>query len=206
MPCFSFTGNREPQPMKKSTRWKMNILKKENSSTLEKIILRRQQKAALKYGYLSLTARIVLIALAFWLILTQVFLITQAKGNSMFPSVKDGDLLICFRLEQGYVKDDIVIYELDGEQRTGRVVAVGSDVITFTESGAMMVNGTVQTQDVVYATYPKEGIEYPFTVPDGCVFIMGDFRTQSVDSRDFGAVPTDSIEGKVITVLRRRML
>ncbi len=124
----------------------------------------------------------------------------------MFPSVKDGDLLICFRLEQGYVKDDIVIYELDGEQRTGRVVAVGSDVITFTESGAMMVNGTVQTQDVVYATYPKEGIEYPFTVPDGCVFIMGDFRTQSVDSRDFGAVPTDSIEGKVITVLRRRML
>lgn len=114
--------------------------------------------------------------------------------------------MISFRLEQGYVKGDVVIYEIDGEQRVGRVAAVESDVITFSESGTIMVNGTAQTQDIVYPTYEKDGLEYPFTVPKGCVFILGDYRTQSEDSRDFGAVPVKSIKSKVITVLRRRAL
>ncbi len=114
--------------------------------------------------------------------------------------------MISFRLEQGYVKGDVVVYEIDGEQRVGRVAAVASDVITFSDNGSMMVNGTTQTQEIVYPTYAKDGIEYPFTVPEGCVFILGDYRTQSEDSRDFGAIPVESIKSKVITVLRRRTL
>jgi len=43
-------------------------------------------------------------------------------------------------------------------------------------------------------------------VPEGCVYILGDYRTQSEDSRDFGAVPLEAVEAKVITLLRRRSL
>lgn len=184
----------------------MNILRNDGTSALEKIILKRQVNAATKYGYMGLVLRVAVIALVLYLILSQMFLITQAKGNEMFPSVKDGDLMIGFRLEKSYVKDDVVVYEINGEMRTGRIVAVGSDVITFSDNGSMMVNGTTQGQDIMYPTYAKEGIEYPFCVPDGCVFVMGDYRTQAEDSRDFGAVPIEDVKCKIITVLRRRSL
>lgn len=184
----------------------MTILKKENSSDLDRLILKRQQMAATKYGYISLLLRVIAIVLIGYLILTQMFLITQAKGNSMFPAIKDGDLMIGFRLERGYVKDDVVIYEIDGKQRVGRIAATGSDYISFTENGAILVNGTTQMQEILYPTYAKDGVEFPYTVPDGCVFILGDYRTQSEDSRDFGAVPIENIRAKVITVLRRRTL
>lgn len=124
----------------------------------------------------------------------------------MFPAVKDGDLMIGYRLEREYSKGDVVIYEVDGERRVGRVAALESDVITFSESGTIMVNGTAQTQEVVYPTYEKDGLEYPYTVPEGCMFILGDYRTQSEDSRDFGAIPVKNVKSKVITVLRRRMI
>ena len=48
---------------------------------------------------LSLLGRVVVLAAAAWVLFTQVFLLTQASGNSMFPAVKDGDLLIAYRLQ-----------------------------------------------------------------------------------------------------------
>ena len=48
--------------------------------------------------------------------------------------------------------------------------------------------------------------EYPYTVPTGSFFILGDYRTQSKDSRDFGAVDLADVKAKVITLLRRRSL
>ena len=58
----------------------------------------------------------------------------------------------------------------------------------------------------MYPTSPEEGLGYLYTVPDGCVFILGYYRTQSQDSRDFGAIALDDVEAKVITVIRRRSL
>lgn len=47
---------------------------------------------------------------------------------------------------------------------------------------------------------------YPYTVPEGCLFILNDYRTHGRDSRHFGAVPQQDAAGKVITLLRRRGL
>lgn len=74
---------------------------------------RRQEE--IRKGYVSLLIRIVLLAAAGWLLLTQVFLITQVSGNGMFPALKDGDLVFAFRLQQEYAKKDVVVYEVDGQ-------------------------------------------------------------------------------------------
>lgn len=47
-------------------------------------------------------------------------------------------------------------------------------------------------------------ITYPYTVPEGHVFILGDYRTQTEDSRDHGPIPMEDVEAKVITILRRQ--
>lgn len=176
------------------------------TETIADVITKRRNRAIDRNGYVSLVFRILLLVLIGWVMLTKIFLITQAVGNDMFPSVKDGDLIIGYRLQQEYVKDDVVVYTVNGERHVGRVAARATDVVTLDDSGTLLVNGTAQGGEIIYPTYAKEGLEYPYTVPEGQVFILGDYRTQTADSRDFGSIQTGNIEGKVITILRRRGL
>ena len=134
--------------------------------TPAEVIARRRDAIALRRGYWSLLWRIIVIAAVCWLMFTQVFLLTQAQGNGMFPAVKDGDLVIAFRLQGAYAKDDVVVYTVDGQRRVGRVVARETDVITLDDSGTLLVNGTVQSGEILYPSYAKEGITYPGRLPD----------------------------------------
>lgn len=174
--------------------------------TISSIITARHNRVLDRQGYVSLVLRVLFLTLAGWGMFTQVFLITQVNGNTMFPAVKDGDLLIAFRLQQEYAKNDVVVYTADGETYIGRIVARATDVVTLDDSGKLLVNGTNQTGEILYPTYAKEGLNYPYAVPEGQVFILGDYRTQTEDSRDFGAISMENVKGKVITILRRRGL
>ncbi len=69
-------------------------MNKENTSTIEAVIKRRKNKSIIKDAYLSLLIRIVLLAILGLILFSQVFIISRAKGNSMFPALKDGDLII----------------------------------------------------------------------------------------------------------------
>lgn len=180
--------------------------KQKKVKTAAEIIRARRIALNTKQEYLSLFSRIVVLALAAYLIFTQVFLITQNRGLDMFPAVKDGDLIIAFRMQKEYAKNDVVVYTVDGKQKVGRIVARETDVVTMDESGKLLVNGTVQSGEIIYPTYAKEGLEYPYKVPEGHVFLLGDYRTNSEDSRDHGPISMRNVEGKVITILRRRGL
>lgn len=177
--------------------------KKETNSG---IITARRNKALDRQGYISLLFRVLFLALAGWVMLTQVFLISQVGGNAMFPAVKDGDLVIAFRFQQEYAKNDVIVYTADGETHIGRIVARATDVVILDDSGKLLVNGTNQAGEILYPTYAKEGLAYPYTVPEGHVFVLGDYRTQTEDSRDFGPISMENVQGKVITILRRRGL
>lgn len=176
------------------------------TSGLSKVIKDRRNKLAIREGYKSLFIRIVLLIVLGYLIFTQVFLLSRTEGNEMFPAIKDGDLLIAFRLQDYYEKNDVITYRVNGQRKVGRYMAQVGDVVTMGDSGTLLINAAVQSGEIMYPTFAKEGIEYPYTVPDNHVFILGDYRTQSIDSRDFGAISMDNVEGKVITILRRRGL
>ena len=176
------------------------------TDNISHVIKKRRNKLAIKEGYLSLLVRIIVLFILGYLIFTQVFILSRTKGNEMFPAVKDGDLIIGFRLQQYYEKNDVVSYRINGERKVGRFIARGNDIVTMDDTGTLRINGTIQSGEIMYPTYAKEGIEYPYEVPENHVFILGDYRTQTIDSRDFGSIPMDDVEGKVITILRRRGL
>lgn len=173
---------------------------------ISEVIKKRRNKVVIKEGYIDLLIRIIILAILGYLFFTQVFLLARAEGNQMFPAIKDGDLIIGFRWQQNYEKNDVITYNIDGERKVGRYIAQEGDVVTMDDTGTLLVNGTVQSGEIMYPTYAKEGIEYPFRVPSNHVFILGDYRTQAKDSRDHGSVSMDDVEGKVITILRRRGL
>lgn len=169
------------------------------------VIRDRRLALELRHGYLDFLVRVLLIAAAGWILFTQVFLVTQAHGSGMFPAVKDGDLVIVFRMQKEYAAGDVVCVKLGDERHIVRISARENDVVMLDGSGTLTVNGSVQNGEILYPTYAKDGgPAYPYRVPEGSVFVTGDFRTQTEDSRDWGAVRMDQVEGKVITILRRR--
>lgn len=176
------------------------------AATAADVIRARRIALNTREGYISLFFRVVVLALTAYVIFTQVFLITQNKGQGMFPAIKDGDLIIGYRLQQEYAKNDVVVYTVNGEQRVGRIIGRPTDVVTISDTGSLLVNGTTQTGEILYPTYAKEGLEYPYRIPEGQIFILGDYRTNAEDSRDHGPVSMENVRGKVITILRRRGL
>ena len=192
-------------------------MRAEKDQTCSQTIRKRRYSTEIKEGYIRLFWRIVLIVAVGWLLFTQVFLIGQAPDNEMFPAVEAGDLLIGYRLEQNLdragelvtvlgEKEDVVVYEVDGKTYVGRILGCETDVITMDDTGTLLVNGTAQTGEIAFPTYAKEGITYPYTVPEGSVFILGDYRTHAKDSREFGPISMEDVKAKVITILRRREL
>ncbi len=180
--------------------------KKQSSSSIEEVIKKRRRALYTKKGYISLVIRIMILAAAAYVLFTQVFLITQAKGNDMFPAIKDGDLIIAFRLQENFAKNDVVVYQNGDTTYLGRIVARENDVVTLDDSGTLLVNGTVQRGEIVYPTLAKEGLHYPLRVMAGKIFLLGDHRMEALDSRDFGPIPMEKVKGKIITILRRRGL
>ena len=160
---------------------------------IKEVIIKRRNKLAIKEGYIGLFLRIIIIVIIGYLLFTQVFMISRVEGNQMFPAVKDGDLIIGFRLQRHYEKNDVISYIMDGNRKVGRFIARETDVVTLDDTGTLLINGTVQSGGIIYPTYAKEGIVYPYRVPDGHVFVLGDYRTQTTDSRDFGSIPMDHL-------------
>jgi signal peptidase I len=138
-------------------------------------------------------------------IFTFVFGIRQVSGEAMYPRLRDGDLAFYFRLEGDYQIGDVVTFRKNGVTCWGRIVARGGDVVDLSEAGQLLVNGNIQQEEIFYATEPQDGnMTYPYTVKEDSYFILCDFRTTGIDSRTYGAISKNNLDGKVITILRRR--
>lgn len=179
---------------------------KKKFTELSEIIAWRRNQALEKEDVLALLRRIFFLAVTAWLLFSQIFQFVRIEGVEMFPSLKDGDLAIVFRWQQNYEKGDVVAYRYNGELRVGRLVAKETDIVHIKEEGNLYVNGTIQGEDLMYPTYGRDDVEYPIEIPQKHVYIMGDYRTRCLDSRDYGPIRLDDVEGKVISILRRRGL
>ena len=140
-----------------------------------------------------------------WLVFAFVLGVTINYGNNMHPAVNDGDLIVSFKLQRPYL-NAAVIYNHDGKKRTGRVVGLPGNVIDISEKGELLVNGAIASEDVYYPTKKAENskVTYPYTVEEGRAFVLNDYREDTDDSRSFGAVSLNDIEGPLIFSMRRR--
>ena len=145
--------------------------------------------------------------LAVVLLFTFVIRLIGVDGHSMVPTLQDGDRLLVLSslLYDDYAYGDIVVLrksEFLEEPIVKRVIATeGQTVDIDFESGSVYVDGTLLDEPYVNElTFLQEGTEFPLTVPEGCVFVMGDNRNHSSDSRDarLGTVDTRYVIGKAV--------
>ena len=145
--------------------------------------------------------------LAVVLVFTFVIRLIGVDGHSMVPTLQDGDRLLVLNSiwDHDYQYGDIVVLRKDTfleEPIVKRVIATGGQTvdIDFGE-GVVYVDGTALEEDYINElTYLEEGTEFPLTVPEGAVFVMGDNRNRSSDSRDsrLGTVDTRYVIGKAV--------
>ena len=143
--------------------------------------------------------------LAVVLLFTFVIRLMGVDGHSMLNTLQHGDRLLVLNsmLYHDYQYGDIVILRKESfteEPIVKRVIATGGQTvdIDFAE-GVVYVDGQVLEEDYIREpTYTAEGTEFPLTVPEGSIFVMGDNRNGSNDSRDYrlGTVDTRYVIGK----------
>jgi signal peptidase I len=172
---------------------------------IESVIAGRRERIAVKKNFGALCWKVFAILAVLGTLLTVAFGVGIVGGEGMSPRLRDGDLAIYYRLENERNIGDVVAYMADGQLRYGRIVAMGGDVVDMDEDGQLLVNGSVQQEEIFFPT-SKDGraTVLPMTLSGDEVFVLGDNRTYAKDSRDFGPIPNAQVKGKVISLLRSR--
>ena len=128
----------------------------------------------------------------------------------MVPTLQEGDRLLVANpmFYNDFKYGDIVVLTKESflsEPIVKRVIAVGGQTVDIDfDSGSVYVDGVLLKEDYINElTFTTDGTEFPVTVPEGSVFVMGDNRNHSNDSRDanLGTVDTRHMIGKAVAVI-----
>lgn len=134
------------------------------------------------------------------LIMTRLFLLIQINGNSMAPTLTDGEIIFILQTKEIEAGDMIGFY-YGGRILMKRVIGVAGDQIEINGDGDVYVNGELLAEPYVTEKHlGKCELEFPYKVPKGMVFVLGDNRAVSIDSRirSVGCVEKDQIAGKAV--------
>ena len=149
----------------------------------------------------TLETAVIILILLFSLVLRPAAVI----GNSMLPNFSGGDRVACVHSFSGYERGDVIIIShatRKDESIIKRVIAVGGDTVDIDfYKGTVSVNG--QVLDEPYVNTPTNlsyDMTFPVTVPEGKLFVLGDNRNDSLDSRstDIGFINENKVLGKVV--------
>ena len=133
-----------------------------------------------------------------------LFRVVQVSGSSMLQTLKNKDWLLVSSIAQVEVGDIVVATPptYEGGPVIKRVIAMeGDEVYIDFERGEVLVNGVVLDEPYINTpTNVKYDVEFPVVIPEGCVFLMGDNRNGSLDSRStqIGFVDEKHVLGRVI--------
>ena len=160
---------------------------------------------------LSWLRTLVCVVIATVLVFTLVLRIIRVDGPSMRETLQDGDVLLAVsrHLAGELQAGDIVIvqkeYFEDGQPIIKRVIATeGQTVDIDFDAGVVYVDGEALEEPYTREpTWLDEGLEFPITVPEGGIFILGDNRNDSMDSRypDLGPVDVRDVVGKAVLLV-----
>ena len=140
------------------------------------------------------------VAAAAVLVATLLLPVLRIYGSSMTPSLYEGDIVVSVKT-MNFERGDIISFYYNNKILVKRVIAFGGEWVNIDEEGNVYVDG--QQLDEPYIDEKALGecdIKMPYQVPDGRLFVMGDHRATSADSRSttVGCVMEEQIVGRIV--------
>lgn len=166
---------------------------------LRKELEREESRYHFRRAILTITGILVVAAAITALLAIRLFVLLEINGASMAPTLNEGEIVI-LRQTKDIETGDLVGFYYGGKILLKRVIGSAGDYIDIDEEGNVYVNN--EMIDEPYLEEKKLGrceLDFPYQVPEGMIFVLGDNRAVSIDSRikAIGCVENGQIVGKV---------
>lgn len=167
---------------------------------------KEKQKRKFKNAIKTLIIKIIFIIVIIYVMFFLIFGLTRMSDISMKPTINSGCLVLYYRLDKEYHVGDVVTFRKNGKRYVSRIVATQNQKLSLNVEGDFMTNEGNDQPQTYFENYIPENspIKYPYQVGSNQVFVVGDYRLETDDSREFGAIDVSLIDGKIISFLQTR--
>ena len=178
---------------------KKKVLTIPTTEQLERELRRVRYKESYNKALASTVYALITVAAVAILVAMLALPVLQIYGTSMSPTLNDGDIIVSVKGSE-FEKGDIIAFYYNNKILVKRVIAVSGEWIDIDREGNVSINSLEIKEP--YLTEKALGecdIALPYQVPEGKVFVMGDHRSTSVDSRSttVGCIAEEQIVGKL---------
>lgn len=160
---------------------------------------RLEKYNAYKLEWLHDSIHFIVLIIVLFVLFRFVIGLSVIGGDSMEPHLLDGDVVFYSRIGRSYAEGDVISIRVpSGEYYVKRVIARGGDVVDI-KDGSVFVNGVELDEPWANGDTLRESgaVIYPYKVREGNLFVLGDNRAVSMDSRAFGEVNLKQVKGKI---------
>ena len=180
----------------------MKRLPTENPSVaqLEKELQREKHRRSYRSTLLSTVSALVIVAAIAVLVSMLALPVLQVVGESMTPSLYEGDIVVAPK-GSSFQKGDIIAFYYNNKILVKRVIANAGEWVNIDEDGNVFIDDVPLDEPYIEEKALGEcNITLPYQVPDGKIFVMGDHRATSSDSRNtaVGCVSQEQVVGRVM--------
>lgn len=184
---------------------KKQTLQIPETEQLERELKRRRYRHRYRDVLKSTVYTLITVAAVAILVATLWLPVLQIYGNSMTPTLNDGEILFSVKTSD-FEKGDVIAFYYNNKILVKRVIAGPGEWVNLDPDGTVYVGANENELVKIEEPYMTDrafgdcNIQLPYQVPDGRVFVMGDHRSTSVDSRNtaVGCVAQEQIVGKIV--------
>ncbi|MBQ9894164.1 MAG: signal peptidase I [Ruminococcus sp.] len=171
-----------------------------SSEQLGRELKRLRYKKSFFRNLKSTVGALIVVAAIAVIVSTRLIPVFRVTGSSMSPTLTNGEVVMCIRSSH-YKTGDIVAFYYNNKVLLKRVIGVPGDNILIKDDGTVVLND--EELDEPYVSGKAKGecdITMPYQVPENRLFVMGDHRAVSVDSRStsVGCIAEENVLGKVV--------
>lgn len=181
--------------MKKTTKQQRPEL-----SQLRQELERENKKGRFRRALRSTLYSLVIVAAAAVLVATLWMPVLRIYGNSMTPTLSTGSIVVALK-GSSYKQGDIIAMYYGNKLLVKRCVGTAGDWIDIDRDGNVFVNSELLEEPyLTEKAFGECNIELPYQVPENSIFVLGDHRATSIDSRNtsVGCVDTENVVGKIV--------